>query len=143
MYCLPAESMVAPAIEALSPDEDSEETLVVSKKKLEELVRRLERHLEELTKENERLRQMLELQEGRRSPLPSWVKPNTKKGPEGTPGKRGAKPGHEAHHRPPPEKVHETREAGLDACPDCGGELKGPSSGMTTRWSRSSRAMCA
>ena len=62
---------MAPAIEALSPDEDSEETLVVSKKKLEELVRRLERHLEELTKENERLRQMLELQEGRRSPQPS------------------------------------------------------------------------
>ena len=44
---------MAPAIEALSPDEDSEETLVVSKKKLEELVARLERHLEVLSKENE------------------------------------------------------------------------------------------
>lgn len=72
--------MVAPAIEGLLADPVTEETLTVSKKKLEEFVTRVEKRLEELSKENERLRQLLELQETRRNPPPLWVKPNVKKG---------------------------------------------------------------
>ena len=113
-------------IEGLLVEEDSEETLAVSKKKLDEHLARSEKRIQELVAEVERLRQLLELQEARRSPLPTWVKPNVKR--EGTESshKRGAKMGHEAHHRPPPEKIDETRKAELDACPDCGGPLEGP-----------------
>ena len=44
---------MAPAIEALSPDEDSEETIVVSKKKLEEFVARLEKEVAPITTETQ------------------------------------------------------------------------------------------
>jgi hypothetical protein len=116
--------MVSPAVEGLLADGASEETLIISKKKLEELLSRLQRHIEEQDREIARLRHLLELQEGRRSPLPSWVNPNVKKEGGESSHKRGAKKGHEAHHRLPPEKVDETREAESDACPDCGGPYR-------------------
>jgi transposase len=118
--------MVSPAVEGLLADGASEDSLVISKKKLEDLLARLQRRIEEQNKEIERLHQLLELQEGRRSPPPLWVKPNVKKEGGESSHKRGAKKGHEAHHRPPPEKIHETKEVELDACPDCGGPLEGP-----------------
>lgn len=118
--------MVSPAVEGLLADGASEETLIISKKKLEELLARLQHRIEEQDKEIERLRHLLELQEGRRSPPPPWVKPNVKKEGEESSHKRGAKNGHEAHHRPPPEQIDETREAELNAYPDCGGPLEGP-----------------
>ena len=68
----------------------------------------------------------LATQEGRAPPPPSWAKANVEKPPEEKRKKRGAKFGHAPHFRPPPEKIHETRDALLDECPDCGGELKGP-----------------
>lgn len=67
-----------------------------------------------------------ELVEGRKLPPPDWVKPNVERSPEEDPKKRGAKEGHEAHHRPPPESIHETREASLPACPRCGDALGDP-----------------
>jgi len=39
-------------------------------------------------------------------------------------GKPGAKPGHEGHARPEPERIDRRVEHRLPACPDCGGELK-------------------
>ena len=61
--------MVSPAVEGLLADGAFEDSLVISKKKLEDLLARLQRRIEEQNKEIEGLHQLLELQEGRRSPI--------------------------------------------------------------------------
>ena len=68
----------------------------------------------------------LAAQEGRAPSPPSWVKANVEKPPEEERKKRGAKPGHGAHHRPPPTKIHETVDVTTPACPECGDELGKP-----------------
>lgn len=88
-----------------------------------------EAHLAEDEKVRRRVGELeakLAAQEGRSPQPPSWVKANVEKPPDEERKKRGAKFGHVPHFRPPPEKVHETRDALLDECPDCGGELQGP-----------------
>jgi transposase len=64
--------------------------------------------------------------EGRTPPPPDWVKPNVPESPEGERKNRGAREGHEAHHRPPPSVIHDTQEIRLASCPQCGDELGVP-----------------
>ena len=68
----------------------------------------------------------LAAQDGRAPPPPSWVKANVEMPPEGQRKKRGAKFGHEPHHRPPPPLVHETVDVTTPECPDCGDDLGAP-----------------
>lgn len=56
---------------------------------------------------------------------PSSVAPFDKPAPESKRRKKpGAKPGHEGHARPRPERIDHRTVHRLDACPDCGGTLK-------------------
>ena len=53
----------------------------------------------------------------------STLAPFEKPPPAKRPRRRGAKPGHEGHARPRPERIDRHVEHRLPACPDCGGEL--------------------
>jgi transposase len=59
-------------------------------------------------------------------PSSDIVKPKKPRGKGGKKRKRGGQPGHPRHERPefPPEMVGEFFCHTLDACPDCGGELR-------------------
>jgi transposase len=81
---------------------------------------------EQLRSEVRRLQTLLAQLEARHPPPPDWVKPNVPERPGGEPKKRGAREGHEAHHRPPPSVIHDTQEIRLASCPKCGEELGVP-----------------
>lgn len=112
--------MVPPALEGLLPDDISEETVTVSKKKLEALLK----ELRDLTQQVELLRQAQLAGASRLPPPPAWVKANVPR--DEAPKKRGAKEGHEAHHRPPPSRIDEEQEVELPSCPKCGEDLGDP-----------------
>jgi transposase len=86
----------------------------------------LQRRLDQLHAENERLRRQLDdaLRAGKRQAAPF-----AKGQPKPEPKKPGRKPGKDygtkAHRQPPsPEQIDEVHEAPLpDVCPDCGGRL--------------------
>jgi len=86
----------------------------------------LQRRLDDLQAENERLRRQLDeaTRAGKRQAAPF-----AKGQPTGQPQKPGRKPGKDygtkAHRQPPrPDQIEETHEAQLpDRCPDCGGPL--------------------
>jgi transposase len=88
--------------------------------------RALQRRLDDLQAENERLRRQLD--DATRA-LKRQAAPFTKGPPAGQPKKPGRKPGNnygpKAHRQPPsPEHIDEVHEAHLPgACPDCGGTL--------------------
>jgi hypothetical protein len=88
---------------------------------------------EEIRQQNKLLRdQVIDLYDkihavaGRPPPPPDWVKPNVTERPEGESKKRGAREGHEAHHRSPPSIIHDTQEIRLAACARCGEDLGEP-----------------
>ncbi len=72
------------------------------------------------------LDEKIQLLEGRLPSPPDWVKVNVPGRPEEERKKRGAVEGHEAHHRPPPARIDETREVRLEQCPRCGEGLGEP-----------------
>jgi transposase len=55
---------------------------------------------------------------------PSSTPPFEKPSPKKRRGKPGARPGHEGHARPKPERIDRRVEHQLPRCPDCGGELR-------------------
>jgi hypothetical protein len=59
-------------------------------------------------------------------PPPEWAKPNTLDRPEEERRKRGARDGHEAHHRPAPLRIDSTEEVELERCPKCDDPLGEP-----------------
>jgi hypothetical protein len=73
-----------------------------------------------------RLEERVELLEGRSPPPPDWVKANVPVPPVEERKKRGAREGHEAHHRSPPPRIDEEKEVCLTDCPSCGEELGAP-----------------
>jgi hypothetical protein len=73
-----------------------------------------------------RLEEQVRLLEGREPPPPDWVRANIPELPEAERQKRGAKEGHEAHHRPAPLRIDATEEVRLEACPKCGEGLGEP-----------------
>ncbi len=77
---------------------------------------------EEVLRLSERIRQL----EGRSPPPPDWALPNVPERPEEERKKRGAKEGHEAHHRPEPLRIDSTEDVRLEACPKCGEGLGEP-----------------
>jgi len=60
------------------------------------------------------------------APSSDIVKPKKPRGKGGKKRKRGGQPGHPRHERPefPPEMINEFFCYTLDACPDCGGDLR-------------------
>src|SRR5271157_1935765 len=60
-------------------------------------------------------------------PSSDIVKPKLPPLPDGSPRTIGGQPGHPKHERPlfPPEQVSHFEEHTLEACPDCGGPLRG------------------
>jgi transposase len=89
--------------------------------------RKLQRRVEELEAERQRLLQLLEAQgrAGKRQAAPFSKGPAQKK-PKRPGRKAGADYGVKAHRPPPPpEQIDETHDAPLpDACPDCGGPVE-------------------
>ncbi|MDG6912769.1 MAG: transposase [Nitrososphaerota archaeon] len=113
-------------LQALSPADESEETLLVSVKKLLATMAHLEKEISELRKRNEELvaqntllREASRDQQGGPRLPPAFVKPNTKKDTDRPAGKPGARKGHVAHHRPPPSEEVERKEEGDLTLPQC------------------------
>jgi hypothetical protein len=79
-----------------------------------------------LRDEVELLHRRLDELEGRAPPPPDWVTPNVPERSEEERKKRGAKEGHEAHHRPSPTRIDATEEVHLEQCPRCGEGLGAP-----------------
>src|SRR6516164_1267411 len=96
----------------------------------------LQRGLDDLQAENERLRHQLDEASRARK---RQAAPFAKGQPAGQPKKPGRKPGKDygtkAHRQPPgPEQIDEVHEAPLpDACPECGGPLMKPTSPNSSR----------
>jgi transposase len=79
-----------------------------------------------LREEIEALKRRVAQLEARWAAPPSWAKPNVPERAESERRKRGAVDGHEAHHRPSPLRIDETRDVRLSACPRCGGKMGRP-----------------
>jgi len=84
-----------------------------------------------LQNENEQLKQQLAAARKNSStsskpPSSDIVKPKKPRGKGGKKRKRGGQRGHKRHERPefPPEMINEFFCYTLDACPDCGGDLR-------------------
>jgi hypothetical protein len=73
-----------------------------------------------------RLSERIRLLEGRSPPPPDWALPNVPERPESEKKRRGAKEGHEAHHRPAPLRIDATEDVELQRCPRCGESLGEP-----------------
>lgn len=72
------------------------------------------------------LQQRLAELENRTPPPPDWVKPNVLGRSDEERRKRGAREGHEAHHRPAPLRIDATEEIELERCPQCAERLGEP-----------------
>ncbi len=85
-----------------------------------------------LERDERRERQIRALQaelaqlQARVPPPPDWVKPNVPEPSVEERKKRGAREGHEAHHRPAPLRIDATEEVDLAECPGCGDPLGEP-----------------
>lgn len=81
---------------------------------------------DELRRRIVQLERRLSELERRSPPPPSWVKPSVSKLDDVPPLKRGAREGHEAHHRAPPPRIDDVQDVELTTCPHCGEDLGGP-----------------
>jgi transposase len=87
--------------------------------KIEERATELEIKNGDLSKENQLLKQRISSLEHNVEAIKEYVfKPSKRKDPD-APSKQGAKEGHEAHHRPKPDHVDETKDLALTNCPHC------------------------
>jgi hypothetical protein len=74
----------------------------------------------------ESLEEKVRVLESRVTPAPEWAKANVPERIEDERGKRGAKDGHEAHHRPAPLRIDAIEDARLEECPRCGRAMGDP-----------------
>ena len=114
------------SIRKLMQQDHQVRVFIADAKKLEAKVAMLEqenRILKEATndlkKDNAKLSQRIEVVEHRVDALNEHMfKPSKHKDPN-TPSNQGAKEGHEAHHRPKPDHIDETKDLALTNCPHC------------------------